>query len=542
MLLEVTKMRTWTKFAALLLISMLLVTTIACSNGNNTNNAKPANTNQTEKVNVSNDGNVDPAGFPISKEPISLKIFSQRSAPNGPYKDMLMFQEYEKMTNISINWEDVSADGFAERKNLLFASNELPDALFKAGITQLEAVRYGSSGMLIPLEGLINSHAPNFSNLLQQYPEMLSSITAPDGHIYALPAVVTLNAGRTNKPWINTAWLEKLGLDAPKTTDELITVLQAFKDGDPNGNGEKDEIPFTSADPNWLIRSLGGSWGLDFQLGFNINVVNDDVQIWLMDDKFKDFLQYLNRLYEADLIDKEIFTQTFAQFVAKMASGNVGFFHNQASDPFAAQKDNFEGIAPFVGPFGDQRAWSNPVARDFGTFAITNVNKHPEATIRWVDHFFGDEGSIFFRYGIEGETYNFKDDGKPEYTDEIWSDPRGTGTTIGQFTPWPGGGAPQLINVDNASAINPAEVQLAQDQMDPYLPDQVFGAPIFDEATSKEVNILRQDIDTYVNETTSKLITGSVKFDKWDEYVNTLKKMNIDRLEEIYQAAYDLTK
>src|SRR5690606_31979077 len=81
-------------------------------------------------------------GFPIVDEEVTLKFFARRSPPNGPYEDMLVFKEYEKMTNLNIEWEDVAQDGFDERKNLVFASGELPDALYKAAITPLEAIKY----------------------------------------------------------------------------------------------------------------------------------------------------------------------------------------------------------------------------------------------------------------------------------------------------------------------------------------------------------------------------------------------------------------
>ncbi|MBO4560051.1 MAG: extracellular solute-binding protein, partial [Lachnospiraceae bacterium] len=47
--------------------------------------------------------------------------------------------------------------------------------------------------------------------------------------------------------WINQEWLTKLGLAAPRTTDELYAVLKAFKKQDPNGNGKADEIPLIGA-------------------------------------------------------------------------------------------------------------------------------------------------------------------------------------------------------------------------------------------------------------------------------------------------------
>lgn len=543
-------MKSWRIAGATLSAAMLIGSLAACSSGGNETKGNGANDGGATKApeSADNASGLQKEGFPIVGEPIKLKMFSQKSPPNGPYEEMLMFKEYESMTNIDIEWEDVPTEGFVEKKNLLFASNELPDALFKSGISQLEAVKYGNSGMLIPLEGLIDQYAPNMKALLEQYPEIAASITAPDSHIYALPGIVTLGAGRTDKNWVNKAWLDKLGLKAPETTDELFEVLIKFRDEDPNGNGEQDEIPMSARRANNnivgnnIINSFIGSYGLDQQMGYDIIIKDDKLDIWFDNPAFKELLAFVNKLYKEKLLDQEVFTQTEAQYVAKMASGNLGYFMNQANDPFTAKKDDFIGIAPVAGPGGERGAWGRPVARDFGTFAITSVNEQPEATMRWIDYFYGDEGSIFFRYGIEGETYAMQADGTPEYTEAILTDSRGTGTTIGQFTPWPGGGAPHLISEKNSSAINPAEVQAAQDALEPFMPEQIFGAPIFDEDTSKEVNTLRQDIDTYVSEMSSKFITGALSFDKWDEYVKTLEKMNIAQLEKIYQDAYDSNK
>ncbi len=484
--------------------------------------------------------NFNEEGLPIVDEEITLKIFSMKSPPNGAYEDMLVFKEYEKMTNINIEWEDVPQDSFTERKNLMFASGKLPDAFYKSSITPLEAVKYGSTGILIPLEDLIEDYAPNLTALFNESPEIKSAITAPDGHIYALPAIIELNAARTSKFWINHKWLENLGLDEPTTPDELVEVLRAFKNDDPNGNGKQDEIPMTQRNFGSVISSFSGSWGLISQLGNNISIENDKVSFWTISDRYKEYLQFLNKLYSEGLLDRDVFTQTEADFVGKMASGNVGIFHNQASDPFAKQKENYVGIAPLKGPHGDQLHPAGPVARDFGTFAISSSNKYPYQTIRWIDHFFSDEGSIFMRYGIEGETFYYNDNGLPEHNDEILNDERGSGVAIGQFTPWPGGGSPQYLTERNASAINPPEVQAAQEALDPYLPDQIYGAPIFDEKTSKEVDRIRQDMDTYFEESSAKFITGGLSFDKWDDYVATIKSMGLERLIEIYQEAYDL--
>ncbi|KRG11886.1 hypothetical protein ACA29_14440 [Lederbergia galactosidilytica] len=483
--------------------------------------------------------NFNKEGMPIVDEEIELKFFARRSPVNGPYKDMSVFKEFEKLSNIKIEWNDVPQDGFDERKNLEYAAKKLPDAFYKAEISHAEAVKYGSSGLFIPLEDLLEEYAPNLTALFEQYPEIKSSITAPDGHIYALPAIVELDAARTEKFWVNKDWLDKLGLEEPTKPEELVDVLTAFKNDDPNGNGKQDEIPLTERNFPTLVNNMASSWGLLQDMGNTINIENDKVHIWKTDDKYKDLLQFLNKLYKEGLLDRDVLSHFPSEYTAKLSTGKVGMSHTQGDDMSTQYKDyEYIGIAPIKGPFGDQLVKASPLARDFGTFAITSANEYPEATIRWIDYFFSKEGSIFFRYGVEGETFNYDDNGLPQYIEED--------ANLENVTPFPGGGAPQYITEYNSSAINSEAVQEAQKKFDPYLPEVIYGAPLFDEKTTKEVNQIRQDMDAYYNETSSQFINGDLSFDKWDEYVDkwdeyvsTIENMGLERLEEIYQEAYD---
>ncbi|WNQ13104.1 extracellular solute-binding protein [Paenibacillus aurantius] len=477
-------------------------------------------------------------GFPIVKEPIKLKMFTRIAPTNGPFKDMPVFQEYEKKSNIQVEFLEAPTDGFNEKKNLLFASNELPDALYRSGLTPLEAIRYGSAGQLIPLEKLIETYAPNLKKLMDTYPEIRSAITTPEGHIYAIPGIVTVGSARTDKKWMNQAWLKKLNLKEPETTDDLYEVLKAFRDKDPNGNGKQDEIPMTARNGLSIVPIMGGSFGLDFQLGYNINLENDKVNIWMGNDRNKELLMYLNKLYSEKLLDQELFSQKEAQYLAKQGTGSTGFFFDQTNNPMLDTKvnDQYIGIAPLKGPHGDRLQLAAPVPRDFGAFAITSVNKHPEATIRWIDYFFGDEGSTLLRFGRQGENYELRD-GIPYYTDAFLA----TGNQS-KITPYAGGGAPHLISEKVASYINPPQVQEAQKKLDPYMPKIRYAAPMFDEQTAQKINVLRNDIDKYYEEQSTKFIAGALSFDKWDEFQSTLKKMKIDELQKLYQDAYDNLK
>jgi putative aldouronate transport system substrate-binding protein len=118
-------------------------------------------------------------------------------------------------------------------------------------------------------------------------------------------------------------------------------------------------------------------------------------------------------------------------------------------------------------------------------------------------------------------------------------DSRGKGTAVGQFTIWPGGGAPHWINDKNSTAINSKTTQQAQQALEPYLPKAVFGPPLFDEATREKALSLRADITKYYNEATAKFIIGDLSFDKWSEYVTTMQKLGLKDLEAIYQKSFE---
>ena len=162
-----------------------------------------------------------------------------------------LYLELEEQTGIDISWETYPQSAWPEKKSLLIASNDLPDAFFGNGVlTSDEVVKYGSEGILIPLEDYITEeNTPNLWKIFQEYPEYKSAITAPDGHIYSLMSFEDGYMVTTNNPiYINKAWLEAVGMDAPTTTEEFREVLKAFKEQDPNGNGQADEIPFSFTD------------------------------------------------------------------------------------------------------------------------------------------------------------------------------------------------------------------------------------------------------------------------------------------------------
>ncbi len=182
-----------------------------------------SNSGTTEIKDASADFGFQEKGFPIVSKQLTLKFSGTKAALAPDYNTMTVVKEWEKATNVHIEWENLPETVFQEKKNLILASGDLPDAFFNTGLTDAEIATYSASGTLIPLEGLIEKNAPNLSKLLSERPDIKAAITSSDGHIYSLPSVEELGLVQfpPNELAINTSWLKKLNIPMPKTIDEF---------------------------------------------------------------------------------------------------------------------------------------------------------------------------------------------------------------------------------------------------------------------------------------------------------------------------------
>ncbi|WP_449371847.1 extracellular solute-binding protein [Arthrobacter psychrolactophilus] len=203
------------------------------------------------------------SGYPVVTKPLTLTFSGSKSALAPDYKSMALVQEWQKTTNITVDWQNLPDNVYQEKKNLILASGDLPDAFFNTGLSDSEVATYGTNGTLLALETLIDSHAPNLKKILDARPDIKAAITSSDGHIYTLPSVEEL--GLVQFPHmiaINKSWLDKLGLAVPTTIDEYHDALLAFKKADPAGGGKTIPLSYEPGtfcgDIVDLIAALGG--------------------------------------------------------------------------------------------------------------------------------------------------------------------------------------------------------------------------------------------------------------------------------------------
>lgn len=496
--------------------------------------------NDTEEATT--DANFNETGFPIVNEPITLTVFGSRDQNQAEWKDVFVLQEYEKMTNVIMDYQEVPASGFAEKKNLLFASNEMPDIFLRSALEPHEIGLYGvTSGQLIPIDDLMDKYAPNLSALYNEYPLIRSSIKASDGQTYGVYPMNTSKTGMMGfKQWINKDWLEALGLQMPKTLDEFKEVLIAFRDNDPNGNGEADEIPLGIREPNSIF-SLGGNFGLEHQMYEPINIdENGKIHYWLTDDRYKEYLMWLNELYEEKLIWQDYYKNDRPAWRANLSNAQFGIFYMPYSDVFLNVEEQFTGLEPIPGPYGDN-IWAdaNSVAEQNAAFAISNTCQYPEVAMRWVDYFYSQEGSMFFRYGVEGQTYTYDEEGTPRFNDDILNSEEGFMTALGKINLVPGGAFPVLITDETDGVVASDLTKEVAALMAPYLPEKVYIRPSVSADDNERLNAIDQDLTNYRDEAATKFIIGEWDFDKWEDYCKAIEQIGVFEKEEILQRALD---
>lgn len=494
---------------------------------------------------------INETGFPIVDDKITVTGFAGKFFANADWNNIKLWQEYEKMTNIQVQWDTVHKDNLAEKRNLLLAGGDYPEMFYASAFPRADLLKYGKQGAFIPLNDLIDQYAPNFKALMEKYPVIEKGITMPDGNIYGLPTLYDpeFRSVLYGTPWVKSEWLTKLGLQEPQTLDEFYDMLKAFKEKDPNGNGQKDEYAWGGVGTAGIVNYLRGSFGLNYHGTSNINVDTDPasgkVRFIPTDPiRYKELLQFVNKLYKDGLLEQDIMSVKSTEVDAKGVEGLLGVVDNV--DPVAIyNQEGYVGLPVLKGPHGDQMfsATGSPLG-NIGMFVLTDKAKNPAALIRWMDYFYSDEGIRMFFMGWKDETYKEDAEGNVDYVDEIKDNPEGLNLdqAVGQYLIWPGGYYPGFVTQKYFKGAEglPTSVENAK-KAEPYVipQDKVWPPFNFTADEQSELTGIQTDINTYVDEMRDKFIAGNESFDNWDQYVANLQKMGSERYLAIYQSAAD---
>jgi putative aldouronate transport system substrate-binding protein len=505
------------------------------------------------------------AGAPLGQVPILKEKLTYTMAaiiyPNwGDPNNGEFYREWEKETNIHINWLVIQGSEAADKYSIMMSSGDYPDAFFGGfGGGTANILRYGvQQGVYIPITKLIPENMPHFLERAPKIdPQVISKQTAPNGEIYSLPGLYLNDSSIPNAAFINKTWLDKLGLKVPTTTEEFAAVLRAFKTRDPNGNGAADEIPLSFKFTDWGAydhTSYFGAFG--YPLADDLTVVDRGTVVFQgAAPSFRAGAEYFSRLYSEGLIDREAFTMTEAQIVAKqnadpMVLGVFDSWGNYSKNHF----DDYVLLMPLKGPNGDQNwllAGDGDVGYSRDQFIITSKAKNPEILLRWADQYYrdfptgftammgiGPDPNKFWNYDASGNVRK-NDTYPPEYE---------RGMQQLAFPPvalepalWAAAVATSGVNkdkIDYTELYSPYVQKYSSGEWENF-PAVVF----LTEEENEELSVLQTEINSYAKNQLARWISGDGNVAaEWDSYLRELDAIGLEKYLQLKQTIYNRFK
>jgi len=296
------------------------------------------------------------------------------------------------------------------------AADELPDFFVASREVWLRLVQ---NGMVADVSDLYDK-MPNRTKLM--FDKDAIGFTTINGKSYgfATPSTITKNEGLL----IRKDWLDKLGLQVPKTTDDLLKVAHAFTYNDPDGNGKNDtwgygafieETTYESY-PGRRFEPIMGAFGVEGT--WNMTKANFGLQ--LRKPEFYDFMVYMKKLIDDGAIDPNWMAYKKDDFRAAWKQGKFGIMREQnaayaASNNYAPFDANFPNgewmvIDPISGP--TSKASVGPLTRGLRIWCISqkaaDAGKKDKIAemFEWMSH---DEGYLLCGWGVEGVNYTIVD-------------------------------------------------------------------------------------------------------------------------------------
>lgn len=513
-----------------------------------------------ESDSASSGGSAEAAGGTLS--------FSVTLPSNGVDNvDSLVGQEWLKQMEakmgkkIDIKFNYIPSSEYDEKVKLMIASDDLTDFF----VTPLfyDTTDMAKQGQILELSQY-EKDMPNYMNYLSQVKNGLARVTDAQGKMYYFK-----ETSRPRFPADSGMLVQNVssyrydlfkanGIAIPRTLDEFYEAAKKLKQLYP------DKYPVNT---RWNdLRSL-----------FSANHIRADI-FWdgskyvygVLDDGYKDALQYANKLYSEKLLDPEYTIDTEDTLKKKALNGdNFMWMADWFTLPgdFTRTADDGKVFAISLYPDNPKygTAWqevSNVNTPDLGwaTFCISSKAKNPEELIKFIDLQYTDDITRLVAWGVEGTTYTIGKDGNPTFVDSIKNakDPWVEGDKYGMRASKKHNPGLQM-SVDSKAFVDFApndytvfngkyeEVPVEKSPFLRSLPmphnDYIaswYAEPAVQFTTdeNQQISEIMNPVRTFVTEEQAKFVSGKESFNDWPKFIDKVRKLgDIDKVLKIYNDA-----
>ncbi|MCK9478699.1 MAG: extracellular solute-binding protein [Firmicutes bacterium] len=492
--------------------------------------------------------------YPINTDRTLTYWVDLQGSISANYKsitDTPLGKELENETGIKVQYIHPPAGQSDVDFNLMIASGNLPDIIEIKWITRYTGgpEKAIAENIIIPLNDVFKNYAPNMTKYMEANPNVERAVKTDSGKYFAFPFVRGDDILLTSYgPVVRKDWLDELNLPLPETISDWHAMLTAFK----VQKGATAPFAVSKDQGTFFILANGlfsGAYGLKKEFFIDDGQVKYGAYL----PEYKELLATLQKWYSEDLIDKGIGTTDGKAMDSYVLNGRTGAFAcypgstlSKYVPAFEAQDLNAE-LLPVQFPVknrGDAVKYTSmvhPVDASNQFTAITAKSQNVELAARFLDYGYTEKGNMLYNFGVEGESYNIID-GYPKMSYFVMNHPEGwsvsqawsayaRATYSGPFEQrreyieqyWMLPGQKEAFTAWNSSeAVN-----------------HILPPVSISEGESAQFSSIINNVKTYVDEYSLKVLLGTESLDNFDAYITQLKSFGIEDAIKMQQNAYD---
>lgn len=502
---------------------------------------------------------VDPlkVDFPV-EEDITITMFTSVNTSITPYIDsdhydqISVLRGWTEYTGVKLDVTAVSSEIAKEQFALLAAANDVPDIVVQGGAWYPGGASAGVAEEVFLNMAPYKQYMPNYLAAMEKY-GFTSTVMTED----EINAFWQINANNLPFAGIVTRGdlLDKIGMSNKdiKTFDDWGDMLRGMKGLD----GVIAPLALSVIGDMGTSNILGGGYGINavFENGSYVSlplyVVDGKVQFGFLTDQYDKYVETISTWYKEGLINDNILSMEGGPYCEEyvLRGENAVFTTMYSNMAYYAQQISDEAyyVALHI-PMeneGDVYHFSSnePVTLESGVWNLSFDCENPELIIQMVDWLFTEEGSRLVSYGIEGEAYNMVD-GEIVLTELITDNPDFAANTAmivyaGDLMPAVKDSA-RLLSTFDQKTIDAMEFSQEQATDGAYnLPSGLKNS--FTEEELEIYSTYSPDLLTYMSEHAIAFLMGEEDMANLPEFKQTIQDLGIQKIIDVYQAAYDRT-
>lgn len=362
----------------------------------------------------------DPEKPEPTKFSISMRTLNVTYVENHPnINEDKYVKALEEMTNTDLDIRLIPHAEYHDKMVQMFAVNDIPDVVQAGGgIYGRELAGAVEAGVFLRLNELLEEHG---KDLLEKIPAISwERVTDNEGNIWAIPEYLGNPSRRAT--WIRKDLLDKVGMDVPRTVEETLDVLRAFRD-------IGVEQPFAGRDGFKYADTFFGAY----------DVLGHENQWELVDGQMQPKFLNVERMEKAisvykTMVDEGLMSEEFAtinptMFKNNILAGKAGMWSMNANElpiwgPQIKENVPDAEVILIPSPVGEgvDHGGYHHYSPNTRSFLINKDAEHKAAEIvKFFNWMLSDEAELFFSFGLEGEGYEMVN-GEPKYIEPQGSD------------------------------------------------------------------------------------------------------------------------